>query len=136
GKTAKEIEELGLKAGYTAERIQEALRRVGGAPESFQLSTGLRFTLDPKDQSENAQRIRKLYGSLVEPEVVQPPPVREKFDTSLRDAEDATRRRADAEKRAADILQKARTDDLTGIARVIEGYRQYRAELGLTEKAR
>lgn len=42
---------------------------------------------------------------------------------------------ANAEKRAADILQQAKRAEFTGLADIIQEYKLYRAELGLSEKA-
>jgi hypothetical protein len=54
------------------------------------------------------------------------------------DVEELVRQRekaAEAEKRAAEILQQARESELTGVAKVALEYEKYRRELGLTAKA-
>ncbi len=119
GKTAKQIEDLAQKAGIGAERMQAAFERMGGN----------------QDWSAVYRQTMEAAGFVVEGTEKATVAI-EKFDTTRRDSEDVAKRSADAEKRASEILLKARTDDLTGIARVIEEYRQYRAELGLTEQAR
>jgi len=61
-----------------------------------------------------------------------------KLEVSMEDVEkllEARRKAAEAEKRASEILRKAREGEVEGLARIVVEYRQYREELGLTQKA-
>lgn len=124
GKTVQEIEALARQAGLTADRIQDALQRINGRGAQ-------------SDFSGASERLRKQFGlEIVGEAAKKAAPEIEQFDTSLRDAEEAARRAADANKRSADILDRARRGELTGFARIVEEYRQYREELGITAEAR
>jgi tape measure domain-containing protein len=124
GKTVQEIEALARQAGLTADRIQDALQRINGRGAQ-------------SDFSGASERLRKQFGlEIVGEAAKKAAPEIEQFDTSLRDAEEAARRAADANKRSADILDRARRGELTGVARIVEEYRQYREELGITAEAR
>lgn len=117
GKTVQELEAL----GFTAERVKQA---ISGR------------SLDTQDFAKAAEQLRESLGGLtVGSGSIKPPAGVEQFNTAMRDAEELARRRADAEKQAANILDQARRGEVEGIQRILETYRQRREEIGLTKKA-
>jgi len=88
---------------------------------------------DLRKQGYTDEAIRSAYGMPAPPTEKQKATPYDEED--VRKAQEAARKIAEAEKRSAEILDKARRGEQDGLAKILEQYRQYRQELGLSAKA-